>query len=143
TQGPRKDRVWFGVRAAWRADYSPVRLNREIPTSWNVDDELFEIQQLYIEHQHALRSAGTRRIVIGEVAGNPEPAFLTDHHELHPFRPTFDNAVEWKGYRLAAYGTVEHLAVGGPSRVVDGHLRRALGMILALARNQDLRCEAG
>src|SRR5262245_52909588 len=94
---------------------------------------LFERQQFDIEHQHALRGAGAGRIVIGKIAGNPEATLLTNHHELQSLCPTFDYSVEWKRQRLTANRTVEHLAVGGPSGVVNGHLRRARRMILALA----------
>src|SRR5664279_273233 len=88
------------------------------------DKHLFgrhDIEQLDIEDQHSVRNARSRRrSAVSELAGNPEPRLVADHHQPHAFRPALDDAVKRKFRRLAAHDrAVKQLAVGGPSRIVN------------------------
>jgi hypothetical protein len=69
--------------------------------------------------------------VIGELLQDPEPAFLASDHQLHALAPAFDDFIEReRAGRVMREGTVEHLAVRGPSRVIHGHEIRGPGFVL-------------
>src|SRR6185436_19881779 len=92
-------------RSCWRRSTPPT--------------DLLYRQQLDVEHQHALGRAGAGRVVVREVARDPEAGLLADHHQLYALGPARDHAVEREaGGHAARDRAVEHLAVGLPARVV-------------------------
>src|SRR6185436_6773638 len=86
-----------------------------------------DLDQFDVEHQHAAGRPGLT--LVRKVLRDPEPRAFAFDHQLHAFGPAFDHLVEPHRYRGAArYRTVEHLAVGGPARVVDHHFAKTIGM---------------
>src|SRR6187455_1621314 len=69
-------------RTCWRRSTPPT------------EKDLLDRQQLDVEHQHALGRAGAGRVVVREVAGDPEAGLLADDHQLHALGPARDHAVE-------------------------------------------------
>src|SRR5262252_3682699 len=107
-----------------------ARTNRRRPAI--AIDRLLDRQELDVEDQHPLGRARPRRVVVGQVAGDPEAGLLADHHQLHALCPSRDHAVERERRGHAARDrAVEHLSVGGPAGVV--HLDHALGLRVVLA----------
>ncbi len=59
-----------------------------------------DLEKLDVEDEHALRR--TRAALIRELLRDPEAPLLTDDHELQPFGPTLDDAIERKDGGLPA-----------------------------------------
>ena len=90
----------------------------------------------------------TRRRIdtVGQFRGDPEPAFLALDHELNAFGPALDDLIEGEAWRVRRErdGGIEHLAVGGPARVVhQSRCRSALGFLSPVALLRTLGGEAG
>ena len=82
---------------------------------------LADFEQLDIEDEHAGGSSLGWVFAVGEVRGDPEPAFLANHHQLHALGPAGDHAIEREGNRFAAGDrAVEQFAIGGPAGIMHG-----------------------
>ncbi len=104
---------------------------------WSLGD----VEQLDVEHQHALGPVGLAGI--GELLGNPQAALLAHDHQLQAFGPALDHLAEAEGRRLpATYRAVEHLAVRRPAAVVHGHRIGRLRVLAASARREHFRGQA-
>src|ERR1017187_3695929 len=93
---------------------------------WSLRRRFRERNQLYVEHERALRAALLP--FVSERCGNPKPSSLARDHQLNAFGPSRDHLIERECRRLAGWqGAIEHLAVGRPPRVVYRSEERRVG----------------
>lgn len=77
------------VPSATLANQSSYPLLEQPKISLFLDSDQFDVK-----HQRACGSAGTARgFAISKIPRNPEAAFLSLDHQLHPFGPTFDHSI--------------------------------------------------
>ena len=72
---------WSGGQEVARSAH-----DHDLPTYW-----LLNLDQLDVEHEHAVRRA---LALVGELLRNPEARLLAFDHQLQPFGPSRDHAVE-------------------------------------------------
>ena len=79
-----------------------------------------DLDELDIEHEHALRPTG--RIFVRELRGDPEPVLVANRHQRDAIGPARDDGLEVELCRLLArHVRIEHAAIRGPAGVVDLH----------------------
>src|SRR5262245_52788799 len=104
-----------------------------------------DLQELDVEYEHS--GGGARPcglVAVGELPGDPEACLFALDHELHPFGPAFDDAVQHEARRGASLNrAVEELSVGGPSAVMHGDAARRGRVLLAFAVGANAIRETG
>jgi hypothetical protein len=100
-----------------------------------------DLQELYVEHEHALWAAGLA--FVGQILRDPHAALFARDHQLQTLGPAGDDLLHAELGRLTAlHGRVEHLPVGGPAAVVHFDFVPGLRLVSARARAEDFGGQA-